>query len=145
MLKTSNYKTGQTMKYKILAALIVFSQALFAQERETAQLFKKYVNVCNTYKQLPLQLEIEYKRSTNMVLSNDDSTTMKGIFYIQKDGAYIKFGDAEQIITDSLVLIVMTNIKQMVLSESNVDIAGQVNKMINTPVGDSSITGFMEK
>ena len=133
------------MKYKILIAFILFSPGLFAQNKLAKQLFKKYIGVCNAYKQLPLHLEIEYKKTSNMALYNDDSTTMQGVFYIQKKGAYIQFGQAEQIITDSLVLIVMGNIKQMVLSKNNINIAGQVNKMISAPVSDSSIKILIDK
>lgn len=133
------------MKYKLLIVFILLSQGLFAQNKQAKQLFKKYISVCNAYKQLPLQLEIEYKKTSNIVLYKSDSSTMQGVFYIKKEGAYIQFGEAEQIITDSLVLIVMGNIKQMVLSKNTIDIAGQVNKMISVPVSDSSIKMLTDK
>ena len=79
------------MKYKILIAFILFSPGLFAQNKLAKQLFKKYIGVCNAYKQLPLHLEIEYKKTSNMALYNDDSTTMQGVFYIQKKGAFAPF------------------------------------------------------
>lgn len=133
------------MKINLLTLCILFSSALFGQADDAAQLFKKYTGICNAYKQLPLQLEIEYKKSSNIPLYKDDSATVQGVFYIQKEGAYIQFGEAEQIINDSLVLVVMDNIKQMLLSQSNIDIAAQINKMISTPVKDSSISNLVEK
>jgi hypothetical protein len=133
------------MKYKLLIASIFLSVNIFAQSKETTQLFKKFVIICNGYKQLPLQLIVDYKKTSNMPLYKDDSTAMQGVFYLEKGAAYIKFGEAEQIVTDSLALIVMSGINQMLLSENTTDIAAKVNSMINMTVMDSSVKSFAER
>jgi len=127
------------MKYKLIITAVFFNTALFAQSKETIQLFKKFITVCNAYKQLPLQLDIAYSKKNNIPIYNSDTAIIHGTFYIDKTAAYIKFGDAEQIITDSLALVVMGNVRQMLLSANNGSITDQVSKMINTPVSDSSV------
>ncbi|MEO6542242.1 MAG: hypothetical protein ABIN74_14665, partial [Ferruginibacter sp.] len=133
------------MRYTLLTIFVFLQLNLFAQSAETSLLFKKFIHVCNAYKQLPLQLTIEYKKLSNIPLDGTDSTLMEGVFYMDKDAAYINFSGAEQIITDSFALVVMKGINQMMLSENNASIAIQVNRMINMPVMDSSIENFSKK
>jgi hypothetical protein len=133
------------MKYKLVIIALLFNTALSAQSKETVILFKKFIALCNSYKQLPLQLDIAYSKHSNIPFYNTDTAIVHGSFYIDKTAAYIKFGEAEQIITDSLALVVMNNIGQMLLSENSGSIANQVNKMINTPAGDSSAEHLSER
>jgi len=134
------------MKYTLIIVNIFLSTCLFAQSNtDSMALYKKFVLICNAYKQLPMQLTMEYKKASTIPLNSDDSSTLLGTFYVQKGAAYIHFGDAEQIITDSLVLVVMDNIKQMVLTQSNINVADQMNKLLQSPFNDSSAIYFLKK
>jgi hypothetical protein len=133
------------MKYRFLIVIFFLSTNLFAQSKDDRQLFKKFVTICNSYKQLPLQLSIEFKKSSNIPLNKEDSSVMEGVFYLQAEGGYIRFGNAEQIVTDSFVLMIMNGNKQMILSKYATDIAAQVNNMVSMPVTDSSIKGLNER
>ncbi len=126
------------IKWKLLLACLFINVFVFAQTKEKA-LFKNFISLCNDYKRLPLQLSMDYKKTSNIILTQNDTITMKGIFSMQKNGAYISFGGAEQIIVDSVVLIVMDQIKQMVITQSDINLTEQINKMISLPVKDSSI------
>jgi hypothetical protein len=138
-------KHKPVMKYIITIAFIFLSHTIFAQSKQTMQLFKQFVTVCNAYKQLPLQLTVNYKKTTNLPVRGDDSSTMQGVFYLQKNNAYISFGNVEQILTDSLALVVMGNVNQMLLSAGATDIEAKINGMINTPVKDASVEEFAKK
>lgn len=129
---------GEVMKCKLFIVFIFLNAAVFAQSKERL-LFKNFISLCNDYKRLPLQLTIDYKKTSNIILSESDTAAMQGIFSLQKSGAYIRFGAAEQIIADSIVLIVMDEIKQMVVTKGNINLAEQINKMISMPVKDSSL------
>lgn len=126
------------LKWKLLFVCLFINVFVFAQTKEKV-LFKNFISLCNDYKHLPLQLSLDYTKTSNIILSQNDTTTIKGIFSMQKDGAYINFGGAEQIIADSIVLIVMEQIKQMVITKNDINLADQINKMISLPVKDSSL------
>ena len=129
---------GIRRKVKLLTLCVFINTVVFAQAKEKA-LFKTFISICNDYKHLPLQLTLDYKKTSNIILSENDTTAMQGIFSLQQTGAYINFGGAEQIISDSVVLIVMEQIKQMVVTKTDIDLTEQINKMISLPVKDSSI------
>lgn len=135
----------QIMKYILTIGSILISSCVFCQKKETVELFRKFVEVCNTYKQVPLQLNISYKKVSNIPLYLEDSSKMEGVFYLEKNGGYIHFGDAEQIITDSFALMVLENINQMVLSENSADITAQIKKLLSSPFSDSSIENFASR
>lgn len=130
------------MKYILVIAFTFFGQGLFSQGKTERRLFEKFQTVCNAYKTLPLQVELSLTKRSNIPLDESDSLSMEGFFDVQKKGAYIRMGDTEQIITDTIVLIVMGSIQHMVVSEANADADAMVNKMVSLPLGDSSIKVF---
>lgn len=127
------------MKQKFLVFLFIcLTSQLLAQSPVNVQLFKKFITICNSYKQVPLQLEIEYKRVCDIPWYSDDTSVVKGVFFINNNGAYVHFGKGEQIVTDSMALMVMENVNQMVLSHYKIDIAKQINNFVTMPT-DSSL------
>jgi hypothetical protein len=133
------------MKCKITIVFIFLTNQLLAQSKSEKQLFASFVLVCNAYKQLPLQLTVTYNKASNFPLREIDSKVQEGVFYFAKGAGYIKFGELEQIITDSLALVVMQGIKQMLLSVNNNDMGAQLNKMMQMPGNDSSISILAKK
>jgi hypothetical protein len=127
------------MRYIFLTGCLFFNAHLFAQSKAEKEIFKTFIDVCTGYKQLPLQAEIAYTKESNIPLYEDDSTFLKGVFIIEKDQAYIHFGPLEEIINDSLALIIMSNIKQMVLSENTQHVESLMNGMTGLPTNNSSI------
>jgi hypothetical protein len=133
------------MKLKVTIAFLLIATTLFAQTKEDKKLFATFVSVCNTYKQFPLQLTVEYSKASNFPLPEEDSKVKEGLFCFEKGAAYIKFGELEQVMNDSLALVIMTSIKHMVLSQKNKDEGDQLNKLMNIVVTDSSIKTLAKK
>jgi hypothetical protein len=129
------------MKYIFFALMLFSCNGLLAQKKSEKELFKLFATVCNSYKQqLPVQLTLDYKRESNIIVHADDSSvSMNGYFFISKDLSYIRFGDIEQVITDSFALVVMNNIHQMALSAKTVDPAENVSNMMNEQFSEKSI------
>ncbi|HMJ48142.1 MAG TPA: hypothetical protein VK498_12485 [Ferruginibacter sp.] len=127
------------MRTIIILVFIFTGLSSFAGNNDSLDIFKEFIRVCNAYKQLPLQLSLEYKTMSNISISGEDNKTTQAEFYIRKEGAYIRFGDAEQLITDSMVLVIMNNLKQMMISENNMDISVQMKIMMGPSVEDSAI------
>lgn len=133
------------MKLYFIVLLACVNGSVFAQKKTTELLFKDFVNICNSYKNLPLQLKVEYKKTSNIYTNNMDTNIIQGVFNIQKEGAYIHFGKVEQIVNDSFALAVMEDAKLMVLSENNIGANGIVNNMFKSPINDSSIDKLAKK
>jgi hypothetical protein len=128
------------MKIVVIIFLILFGGSVKAQSTSSKTLFKDFIALCNNYKYLPLQLSIGFKKSTNYLMDEADTASINGEFSLQNNVAYIKFGEAEQVIEDSVVLICLKDIKHMILTEAKIDIAEHINNMISLPVKDSSIS-----
>ena len=116
-----------------------------AQTNRNLDVFKEFLNVCNSYKQLPLYLSAELKKTYNMPSVGDDSSEKRVEFYVLADGAYIHYGDYEQVINDSLALVVLGDIKQMVLSRNTSPVSEQLKLLTGQPQGDSSISSLGER
>src|SRR5437016_3249819 len=84
-----------------------------AQEPDSLDAVRTFVQVCNTYKQLPLQMTLGIHNTTNLVTGAEDTVQARATFYLQQHGSYIRFGELEQVANDSLMLLVSDNLKQM--------------------------------
>lgn len=134
------------IKKSILFALTCFSTApLFAQQKDTAAMFKEFVNICTAYRQMPLQLNMEYKKTSNLPIEEEDTAAFTARFYIQKEGAYISFGDMEQLINDSVGLMIMHSIKQMIISQNNEPVLSMLKAVTGPALPDSAVQKFREE
>lgn len=109
-----------------------------AQKADTLAIFKQFIAVCNGYKQLPLYMEVDFSQQTNIPRTSEDTINTTAVFNIQSGGAYIKFGPFEQIATDSIVLTVMENVKQMIVSESGNKVTELMRLISATGLTDTS-------
>ena len=97
-----------------LLLLFVVPLNLFGQEKDSVETMNQFINVCSSYKQqLPLYLNLEYSSSSNIITAAEDSAFARGEFYLLADKAYVHFGDIEEIVNDSMALIISGQIKRM--------------------------------
>lgn len=116
---------------------------IFAQTADSLELFREFIAISNSYKQLPLQMSMDFTQYANFPLAaNDTATKTHGEFYIKSGGAYISFGSVEQVVNDSLVLVIMKDIKQMTLSANSTPVSAWLNAMIAQPLQDTSAFDF---
>lgn len=135
----------KSIRFKLftIAVSTFLYSATFSQSKKQQQLFEDFVTIVNGYKQLPLQLEVEYRQSDNMTIQA--GKVFNGKFYMDKNNAYISFGDMEQIITDSVVLIVMNDVKRMMLTNNTVDISTLLDRSIVNISSGKSIKQLAER
>lgn len=133
-----------TKKTFIAAVAIFLTLPVFAQQYDTAALFKEFTGICTGYRQLPLQVNMEYRKTSNLPLQEEDTSTFNARFYIQKEGAYVSFGDLEQLVNDSLGLMVMHSIKQMIIIENKESAASLLKAVTGPPLPDSVAGKFSE-
>ena len=100
---------------------------------------RTFLQVCNIYKELPLQLDLILNNFSNRIDAPEDTMAYHALFYLQKEGAYIRFGEVEQLINDSLVLLVNKAIKRMILYANHQSVAERIRAYAGFQSKDSSL------
>jgi hypothetical protein len=136
---------------KILSPSLIFLLLLMlcvhasGQTKDTLEDMRTFLKVCNAYKQLPLQLDLTIRNSTNFVLDEEDTLNVRAQFRLQQEGGYIGFGELEEVVDDSLILIVSNKLKRMVLYANQHTIADQLKRYLGFQQLDSSVLALAQK
>lgn len=101
-----------------LLLLCVFPFASFAQKKDSLAPLREFLNVSNSYKQMPLYLEVELKNSTNFITSERDTMAAIGKFYLQQNISYMQFGEMEQLVTDSIAILVSDEMQRIIVNNN---------------------------
>jgi hypothetical protein len=125
--------------YLVLTLLALAAVIPATAQTDTLAGIRHFLKVCNDYKQLPVQLEVEISKSTNLVLSKEDTGLEKAGFYLEKDGSYIVVGDMEQIANDSLLLVVNKATKRMIVAANSQTVAARLRQMLSMQGKDSTV------
>lgn len=109
-------------------------------QQDSLQAYRHFMQICTGYQSAPLQLQVAYKVTTNLVLSPSDTASMNGYFYIGTNGrAYMKFGDVEQVIEDSMALTVNHTTQQAFVSSDIVKSGQLLRRYIGSITNDTSL------
>ncbi len=123
----------------LMCILINCSLQSFAQQ-DSLQAYRHFMQVCTGYQSAPLQLQVAYKVTTNLVLSPSDTASMRGYFYIGTNGkAYMQFGDVEQVIEDSIALTINHTTQQVFISRDIVKSSQLLRRYIGSITNDTSL------
>lgn len=109
------------------------------QEIDTLGGMRKFLQVCNQYQHIPLQMDLSMQNSTNLITSEGDTMQFHARFYLQKEGSYIQFGELEQIVNDSLMLLVNKKLKRMIVSPNHQSTQNQLDRFLGVQFKDSSL------
>lgn len=121
-----------------LFTVLLFA-SLSAQTADSLKILREFIAVNSALKKLPLQMQLEFKQAGGNRQNGDSTVTLKGDFVINKNGAYINFGTMEQIINDSIVLVIMKDTRQMLLSENDKSTMSYTNTMMAPQFNDTDI------
>jgi hypothetical protein len=114
-------------------------------QQDTSASIRQFLHVCNAYKHLPIQLEIDIRSSANLVLATSDTARMYGRFVLCQHGSYIVMDSLEQLANDSLMLIVNTKTKRMQLYPNRQSVAARMQQYLGQQLRDSSAIQLTEK
>lgn len=128
-----------------ICLITLHAEKVMAQKNDSLSPLRDFVNISNGYKQMPLYLELEMKNSSNFITGEDDTTAITGEFYLRKENSYIHFGEFEQIINDSLALLVSDKLQQMILYTHAGPIVNKMKSMMGLSLPDSSIRKLAQK
>jgi hypothetical protein len=108
-------------------------------QSDTLAAMRRFIKICNGYKTLPVQLKVEITKSTNLVLSTADTATVRASFYLDEHGSYIAMEGVEQLANDSLVLLVNTTTKRMMVAPNHQSVATRLRQMMSMGGQDSNL------
>src|ERR1700753_2944858 len=103
------------MKHLVLIGWILAVAPCRAQQKDSIATMKLFLRVCNTYKTLPVQVDVDIANSANYIVEARDTSHTRVRFCLRKEGSYIAFDEMEQIANDSLMLLVDTTMRKMLL------------------------------
>lgn len=118
--------------------------AVFAQQADTLSAMRRYVQVSTAYKHLPMHASVELRNSSNLPSRPEDTATTEAEFYLAGNGAYIKFGEMEELAGDSLMVMVSGIAHRMMVVTSKVPITN-LQDYIGIKPEDSSLQKMAAK
>jgi hypothetical protein len=110
-----------------------------ARNNDTLADIRNFIRVSNIYQQQPLYLDMEWKNSTNFITSYADTSGMRLVFYLKPGMAYIRFDEAEQLVNDSMALLVSDKLQRMILYSNAQPVIQKMKSIITMLTGDSSV------
>ena len=130
-------------KNRILIFFICLSigsiEILHAQKNDTLSLLRDFINISSSYKQMPLYMELEMKNSTNFITGENDTSDIIGKFYLRNENSYVRFGEFEQVVNDSLALLVSDELQQMILYTDAGPVVKKMKNLMSIALPDSSV------
>lgn len=137
------------MNYKYLIILFTLALTGFSvsaqEKKDSLKLLKDFITISNAYQQAPLYLKMEVSATSNIITDPGDTLHITGEFYLQKNTSYIRFGEMEQVVNDSLALIVSEKEARMLLYTSAREISAKWMKALTMQLSDSSLSSLAAK
>lgn len=148
----SKSKVRMNRVIKLILIFLTLSINVQAQKKKRADkgidtliTMREFMLVCNAYKELPLKLELELVNTTSFITSPEDTMQTRAEFYLQKKASYIHFGNVEQLVNDSMALMVSNTLQQMILYPDAQPVLLQIKAMTGMQMKDSSIAELSKK
>ena len=151
-IKASKIWYGEFLHLKFFVLIscmaIAFHTPCWAQEdakSDSVSLMRTFLSVCNSYKRPPFHLSLNYSVKNNFVSDPADTTSLSAEFYFTSRDAYIKFGEVEQILQDTIALMVSHSAQRMIISSDISSIRNKMNIMSGSLFPEKSIGQLLNK
>src|SRR5579872_713141 len=89
-----------------LSILLIASYLAVRAQRDTLTEMRRFIRVCNVYKKLPITLDVLVERKANLPTGGSGNSQMAAVFCLHSDGSYVEMEGMEQLVNDSLLLLV---------------------------------------
>lgn len=131
--------------FLITSILLAGTIACRAQQQDSLAVLQLFMKICNDYKQLPVQVDIDISHSTNYFVDVEDTSHVHGRFTLRREGSYIGLGEMEQIANDSIILLVSSRLKKMLLYSNHHSVSQQLQASMGWQLKDSSLKRLAAK
>jgi hypothetical protein len=112
---------------------------------DTLAMMRQFLRICNEYKQLPLQLDVDIRSSSNWVVGSADTASMHARFNLCGKGSYIVMDGLEQLANDSLMLVVNERTLRMNLYLNRQPVAARLQQYLGRQLQDSGVAQWARK
>jgi hypothetical protein len=136
------------MKTYLITCLILqlgFFKVGYSQKPDSLSIIKEFITVSNSVRQYPLQLQLKLTSSSSFPTSQQDTTSGEVSFVIRPDGAYIRFGEIEQIVSDSIAVLVSHSLNRIVIWPDAANIRAKMKELSGVTFLESSIASLSEQ
>jgi hypothetical protein len=116
-----------------------------AHQNDTLLVMREFLTISKQYQQLPLYLEVQLNSSTNFITGEADTASTNAVFYLAKDISYARFGDAEQLVNDSMALLVNDKMQRMILYSNAKPVLLGLRSFATSQYRDSSLLPMANK
>jgi len=127
--------------------MILLTTSSYAQHEMGDSLFalNEFIHLRQIYNQLPVELKIHIKNSSSQVTEPTDSMEADMEVYYDYHSFYMKAEGLEEIVNDSLIIMVNNPAKSILLYRNNQDIVNSFEKTLVRIIPDSSIDLLAKK
>jgi hypothetical protein len=132
-------RTGQFVKILLSIALLLVGSGADAQQGDTKDILRQFVQTLNMAGRTPLNLQMDIRYSANLVTQPDDTLSLQGEFYLRSDQAYIRMGEQEQLMNDSVALLISDNLQRMILYQQASSMISRIRSLPGLQWSDSSV------
>jgi len=134
----------------ILRSLVLFTLLLplfvrAQQGSDTLAALKQFIQISNSYEQLPMHAVIQIASSADFINSSRDTATMEMEFYLLQSGSYVKSGGMEQLSDDSLMVLVNSIAKKIIVLPNRQSVQDRLKVYMGIQLADSSLKKAAEK
>lgn len=98
-----------------------------------------FMQICNNYKTLPLQANVKIVQQANIITTREDTITLEASFYLQNNASYIRLGEIEQLVNDSLMTLVNHRVKRILVYKNGSTVANRLDNYIGVQLQDSML------
>lgn len=132
---------------KIVLLMMIMSVHLagITQKQDNQSLLRDFVQISNNYQRRPVDLQIAMSSRTNFLMDQMDTIQMAGEFYLRDNAGYIRFGQVEQIVNDSMAVLVNDELQEMIVYRNANKIIEFMKKRVQFAMPDSSIQKLQER
>lgn len=86
------------------------------------------MQLSNAYKTIPLYLEVGIRKMDSYAVNPEDSVFASAVYYISQSAAYLKASEFEQMVNDSMALLIDNSTRHMVLYEQAAAVIQRMRK-----------------
>jgi len=119
--------------------LLMQLAGLNAQVNDPNAAIRRFVKMLNMEGKTPLDMQLQIRYSANLQTQPEDTLSMQGDFYLRSHAGYVRMGEQEQILNDSVVLIISDNLQRMILYPKAKAMVNYIRNLPGMQWSDSSI------
>jgi hypothetical protein len=130
-----------------IACMVLFTSSIYAQHKTNDSLsaLREFIQLREIYTHLPVELNIRVQNSANPITTTGDSIQGDMDVYYDYHNFYMKTEGLEEIVNDSLIVMVNNPAKNVLLYPNNQQLIVNMEKSAIAIMPDSSIEALAKK